>query len=510
MTATTTATDKPCANPRRSIHAISAKAAGALIAIQLILTGCTSAPTPAPTLLATQTAVATPLPTETPTPTPTVKPTPFAQATPNASAGYVIAFSDRALTDNVLTTQREAYAALVAQNSGIASEARTMESRLTLICGNTCTIEGVLDQARWGIIARNSEGAPLVLQKTTDGGKTWVNVVDASAYSELVANSKFDKAAYKLIPLQQPSGIPADATGEVITQNNWMVYVWRDKASGKILAWYDAAHDQYLTVDGEKLELSKTYAYKPLSEMTTWEQCVAKEQQLPWIDDPEFENAWNAFLQATTPPEPPKQHDYGGLNIGTVMMLSNEQRFFPMTYQYNWKTSSLNIPVFDLAKTTGGQALACGTMKTPDGSTLQLIRFPIGVVPDTKVAEFGTAYVYITLAVDEALLKKNYPVSPGIQDVPSLQSIQKQFSSAKNLASIDFVIFSKSQPVTQEEHKDPLAKDIAYLIENNQDMKVNEALRRMLTWEITKEDIELINRSIFPASYFIISGMPSK
>ena len=90
------------------------------------------------------------------------------------------------------------------------------------------------------------------------------------------------------------------------------------------------------------------------------------------------------------------------------------------------------------------------------------------------------------------------------------QSIQKQFSSAKNLASIDFVIFSKSQPVTQEEHKDPLAKDIAYLIENNQDMKVNEALRRMLTWEITKEDIELINRSIFPASYFTISGMPSK
>lgn len=240
MTATTTATDKPCANPRRSIHAISAKAAGALIAIQLILTGCTSAPTPAPTLLATQTAVATPLPTETPTPTPTVKPTPFAQATPNASAGYVIAFSDRALTDNVLTTQREAYAALVAQNSGIASEARTMESRLKLICSNTCTTEGVLDQARWGIIARNSEGAPLVLQKTTDGGKTWVNVVDASAYSELVANSKFDKANYKLTQLQRPSGIPADATGEVVTQNNWMVYVWRDKATGKILAWYRA------------------------------------------------------------------------------------------------------------------------------------------------------------------------------------------------------------------------------------------------------------------------------
>jgi len=509
MTATTTATDKPCANPRRSIHAISAKAAGALIAIQLILTGCTSAPTPAPTLLATQTAVATPLPTETPTPTPTVKPTPFAQATPNASAGYVIAFSDRALTDNVLTTQREAYAALVAQNSGIASEARTMESRLKLICSNTCTTEGVLDQARWGIIARNSEGAPLVLQKTTDGGKTWVNVVDASAYSELVANSNFDATDYRLIPLNRPEGIPETATAEVISQGNWMIHVWKD-ADGKILAWYDAAHDQYLTVDGEKLELTKTYAYKPLSEMTTWEDCVAPEQQLPWIEDPEFENAWNAFLQATTPSEPPKQYDYGGLNIGTVMMLSNEQRTSPITYKYNWESSSLNIPIFDLAKTTGGQALACGTIKTPDGTTLQLIRFPIRVVPDTKVAEFGTAYVYITLAVDEALLKKNYVVSPGIQDVPSLQPIQVQFSAAKSWASIDFIPYSKTQPITQTELTDPLTKHTAALIQKNQKNGVHDALRRMLTYEITKEDIDLLNQSIFPVKYFIISGKSTK
>ncbi len=516
MTATTTATDKPCANPRRSIHAISAKAAGALIAIQLILAGCTGgiSPTVSPTTETPKPALTAPLPTATKehTKTPTLTPTPTeipVKATPDSSR-YPTTISDQPLTDETLEKRKTDFATLVSSNKTVASEFRTIETRIGDICDNGCTIEGVLDQDHWGVIARNSDGIPLVLQKTKDGGKTWVNVVDASAYSELVANSKFDKANYKLTQLQRPSGIPADATGEVVTQNNWMVYVWRDKATGKILAWYDAANDQYLTVEGKKLERSKTYAYKPLSEMTIWEECVAPEQQLPWIDDPEFENAWNAFLQATTPPEPPKQHDYDGLNIRTVMMLSNEQRFFPITYQYNWETSSLNIPVFDLAKTTGGQALACGTMKTPDGSTLQLIRFPIGVVPDTKVAEFGTSYVYITLVVDEVLLQQDYPVGPNINNIPALQPIQLQFSNAKNLASIDFVIFSKSQPITQTELTDPLAKHIAALIQKNQQNGLHDALRRMLTYEITKEDIEWLNRSIFPAKYFMISGMPSK
>lgn len=497
---------------------LPAKVVGALTAIELILTGCVGhiSPTISPTTEATRPALTAPLPTaehtKTPTltPTPTEAPTPTAIAEPDRSSNYPGAVSDRLLTDTTLQEHKTAFATLMKSNSDVASEARIMESRLKLICSNTCTTEGVLDQARWGIIARNSEGAPLVLQKTTDGGKTWVNVVDASAYSELVANSKFDKTNYRLTPLQWPSGIPADATGEVVTQNNWMVYVWRSKATGNILAWYDAAHDQYLTVDGEKLELTKTYTYKPLSEMTTWEDCVAPEQQLPWIEDPEFENAWNAFLQATTPSEPPKQYDYGGLNIGTVMMLSNEQRTSPITYKYNWESSSLNIPIFDLAKTTGGQALACGTIKTPDGTTLQLIRFPIRVVPDTKVAEFGTAYVYITLAVDEALLKKNYVVSPGIQDVPSLQPIQVQFSAAKSWASIDFIPYSKTQPITQTELTDPLTKHTAALIQKNQKNGVHDALRRMLTYEITKEDIDLLNQSIFPVKYFIISGKSTK
>ena len=498
MTATTTATDKPCANPRRSIHAISAKAAGALIAIQLILTGCTSAPTPAPTLLATQTAVATPLPTETPTPTPTVKPTPFAQATPNASAGYVIAFSDRALTDNVLTTQREAYAALVAQNSGIASEARTMESRLKLICSNTCTTEGVLDQARWGIIARNSEGAPLVLQKTTDGGKTWVNVVDASAYSELVANSKFDKANYKLTQLQRPSGIPADATGEVVTQNNWMVYVWRDKTSGKILAWYDAAHDQYLTVEGKKLELTKTYAYKPLSEMTTWEQCVAKEQQLPWIDDPAFENAWKALIAGDK--SMPIEDNSLGLQVLTLDMPSNNNSIFRITGPYEWNTSSLIQGGYGLVDT-------CGQLITPDGKKLNFVRVAIKMVPNNLRAEFGSSYIHLTFIVDPELLKKNWPEkNPNGVYMPDYQPIDVQFPLLKTAGYNNFIPFTKDQPISIEELTNKDTKNIATLIKQNQEKGIQEIWLRALQGKATKEElIFLQENAIIPVYYIIFS-----
>ncbi len=479
--------------------ALPAKVTGALVAIELFITGCTTAvsPTISPTTEATKPAMTAPLPTVEPsktptiTPAPTEAPTPTAIAKPDTSSNYPGAVSDRLLTDTRLQEHKTAFATLVKSNSDVASEARTMETRLKLICGNTCTTEGVLDQARWGIIARNSDGTPLVLQKTTDGGKTWVNVVDASAYSELVANAKFDKANYKLTQLQRPSGIPEDATGEVMTQNNWMVYVWRDKTTGKILAWYDAANDQYLTVEGKKLALEIPYTpFEP--GVTTWE--TAKKNVVAWpLDDPEQFKTDLAKLHAFDIPVEPN-----------VDLISRLRKQILYTQNTGAPEGWLQIQLRTESRTTAPNASIIGYLENPLGNEMQIVMTQFTVsLKDGSTRAFSIPVVQDTTLLLNRLRENNIPI-----DKINLFTETKFVESFWNYDTTTATIIFARNTITSDQLNNNW-KLLAQLYDYNYDLGVIQRLDKLLLGEGTDEDIEyIIQNGLIPVYRILAEDDP--
>lgn len=261
-----------------------------IIIMLALLVACAPAPTPAPT------AMPTPPPTDTPEPTATATPipTPVIAAMPGLDDPYPSTLTRTTLTTADMDGQKTAFADLMKAEPYVALEAEALENKLQQIGGSDITIVGRVDGSRWGVFAQKKDGTPLILQKTVDGGKTWVNVIDASAYSELVAQANFDPDNYRLIPLNRPAGIPKDAKIGVIDVDNWMVYVFRD-TTGTILAWYDAANDVFKTVQGEELKIQEV-SYIPYEAGQTWEQ-IQKNNVVHWpLDNPEqFEKELKAL-----------------------------------------------------------------------------------------------------------------------------------------------------------------------------------------------------------------------
>lgn len=265
-----------------------------LILLLALLAGCTTAPTPAPTV----TATVTPLPTATALPTatliPTPEPTPAPAALPVPEEPFPTSVTEQLITDERLANQQKDFEILTQNDPAVKTEALRLAERLKAIGGETTTSKNIVDGYRWGVIP-SCDGKPCILQKTTDGGTTWAVVPDASAYAELIANPLFAKENYRLAPLGRPVDLQEGATVEVISQNSWLIYAWRDAKSEKILAWYDAAKDQYIGPDGKKLEILEPYT--PFSETTTWADCKKNVIRSPLTDPKGFQADMIRFHQ---------------------------------------------------------------------------------------------------------------------------------------------------------------------------------------------------------------------
>lgn len=465
-----------------------------IIIVLVLLAGCTPAPTPAPTATPTPPPTATPTPE--PTPTPTATPKPLPQGMPGPDDPYPAS----TLTRTTLTTadmdgQKTAFADLTKAEPYVALEAKALENQLKKIDEKITTI-GKVDGSRWGVFAQTKDGTPLILQKTADGGKTWVNVIDASAYSELVALKTFDPDNYRFVPLNRPSGIPKDATTGVIAENNWMVYVFRD-TEGSIIAWYDAANDVFKTAQGDELKLQE-YAYKPLSEMTTWEECV--KQRLPNVDDPEFPRAFDAFIKATTPEQDPDKFDHQWRQIA-----GEKLQFFNRPGAAIYEFYTTNFGVMSTSTDIHPMILGCATMD----NGLQVYRFYVRTIPGEQVSEFGTAYVILTAAFDPVMFNTLWDLKPQPNDYRSDLPFSAQFPAMKDYLSIyGGILTSPHKPVDSRALTDPLTAHIAQLIQHNQQNGAEQAFLDLLDGKITPESKKILEQAIFPAESIIVDSNP--
>lgn len=484
------------------------KIAGVITAMQLLFTACTTiGPNGTPQFPTDSPIVeVTPIPpsfTKTPdviqpTSTATIEATATIAPKPEDSAAYPSTIARTTLTDAAIAIQKKAFTNLTVPDSYMALEAKTLENQLKQIGGPDITTYGVVDKSRWGVFAQKKDGTPLILQKTADGGKTWVNVIDASAYSELVALQSFDPDNYRFVPLNRPSGIPKDATTGVIAEQNWMVYVFRD-TEGSILAWYDAANDVFRTVQGEELKLQE-YAYKPLSEMTTWEECV--QQRLPNVDDPEFPRAFDAFIKATTPEQEPDQSDHQWRQI-----YGEKIQFFNRPGAAIYEFYATNFSASMVSKDTHGMMLGCATMD----NGLQVYRFYVRTIPSEQVSEFGTAYVILTVAFDPVMYNTLWDMKPMPNDFRNKLPFSAQFPAMKDYIAISGgILTSPHKPIDPRALTDPLTAKIAQLIQQNQQNGAEQAFLDLLDRIITPESKKKLEQAIFPADAIFLDSLNSK
>lgn len=280
--------------PVQSGLALPAKVTGALVAIELFITGCTTAvsPTISPTTEATRPALTAPLPTaehtKTPTltPTPTEAPTPTAVALPESSSPYPGSLPDELHTTESIAREYKAFTELIQANNDVAKESQIISTNLLALAKQegikNPIITGYVDGQRWGMILSDENGT-IYFVMTKDG----LPVADVGAYSELISK-KFTPDNYSLQALKLPADIAPNSTIVPIETNGWVVYAYVG-SDGQIIAWFNAIKGEYTKADGEILENVTTYTpYEP--GVTTLE--VVRNNVITWPGDnpAQFEN----------------------------------------------------------------------------------------------------------------------------------------------------------------------------------------------------------------------------
>ncbi len=446
-----------------------------IIIILALLAGCAPVPTPAPT------ATATPLPTATPTPAPTATaiPTPVIAAMPGLDDPYPTSTLIRtSLTTADIDGQKTAFADLMKAEPYVALEAEALENKLQQIGGPDTRTTSLVDGTRWGVFAQKKDGTPLILQKTTDGGKTWVNVIDASAYSELVAQANFDPDNYRLIPLNRPAGIPKDAKIGVIAENNWMVYVFRD-TEGSIIAWYDAANDVFKTVQGEELKIQEV-SYIPYETGQTWEQ-VQKNNVVHWpLDNPEqFEKELAALHKLDIQLEPT---DLATVPEGAKNYVQTNGQPTGWLW-FGCQTYSMNR--------INRHASVAASLQNPNGDEMVIVMSQLSVT----LANGEERAFFIPTVRDTNLLLNYIKKSLGEKDPLYTQSTSANY--IKSLHGYDLVtiksVISKTPLNTPNLPKE--YQMLAQLYDYNTEIGVTQAFERLVNGEGTDEDIQLIQHS---------------
>ncbi len=445
-----------------------------IIIMITLLAGCAPAPTPPPT------ATPTPPPTATHTPEPTATatliPTPMIAAMPGSDDPYPSTLTRTTLTNDDVNAHAWAFDDLTDANPNLAIEAKRMTDELKKIGGTDITTYGRVDGTRWGVFARTKDRIPLILQKNIDGGKTWVNVVDASAYIDLVAHFPIDVNTYRLTRLGRPEDIGEVATADVITENNWMVYVFRD-SQGAILAWYDAAEDVFKTVQGEILK--QEVSYIPYEAGQTWEQ-VQKNNVIHWpLDNPEqFEKELAAMhehdiqleqmVDLGTNPDGRKYHQFtdaptGWLNLGI-------------------KTISLST------LTSIPRATVAASLENPNGDEMVVVMSQITVQLATgEYRTVSVATVRNTNTILKMLEKYHDENDPFYIQNTSTNYIE---SLSYYNSAIIRAIMAKNPLTTPNLPKD--YQMLAQLHDYNTTIGVTQAYERLINGEGTEADITLL------------------